>query len=58
MKNILKQTLEATATGIANILVIALILPITLLVVVSGVGASLQHPIKEETENENDNKQP
>lgn len=55
MKNILKNTAEGVVMGIARIAIVALIIPVTLIVVAGGMGAALQHPIKEETENENTN---
>ena len=58
MKAILKQVLKATATGVANIVVMALVIPVAVIAVVGGLGASLQHPIQEESKNENDNNQP
>jgi len=50
MKAILKKAAEATVTGVANIVVMVLIIPITLICVIGGLGASIQHPIKKETE--------
>ena len=50
MKAILKNTAESAVMGIAIMATCVLIIPITLIFVIGGLGASIQHPIKMETE--------